>query len=89
MFEKFLKIVLFIKDDKSIELALNSIAIGYMYMNKPECSCLLTLEALQYHQKQQRLNENADHFVGTVNMAMCFEMMKNKEISHELYTQLY
>ena len=52
MFEKFLKIVLFIKDDKSIELALNSIAIGYMYMNRPEGNFGVILEALQYHRKQ-------------------------------------
>ena len=32
IFEKFLKIVLFIRDDKSVELALNTIGAEYMHL---------------------------------------------------------
>ena len=39
--QKFLKIVLFIRDEKSVELALNAIGSEYMAMGKPESKWFL------------------------------------------------
>lgn len=43
-FQKFLKIVLFIRDEKSVELALNAIGSEYMALEKPQSKrCMMQL----------------------------------------------
>lgn len=63
--------MLFIRDEKSVELALNAIGAEYM-AGRPQKYWIIYAAAIEYHRKQGSINARADTFLSHANCGLCF-----------------
>lgn len=64
-YQRFLRIAVYFKDQKSIELIMNTLGIVYMKMNN------YTM-AIEYHMKQIEISSERNKYIGFINLAKCY-----------------
>ena len=71
-YNKFLRIAVYFKDQKSIELAMNSLGIAETKLQKFD-------SAMTFHEKQIEISNDRNQFIGLVNIAKCHHSLGNMD----------